>query len=121
MGKDPRTARFRQDLDMQPGEAPFMGKIVISQAKGFSCAIDKGGTGEIYPHSILGLVFRQYFIYGNSDQFSGFVLKPEFHWCNFSICVSTGNHLHRNINTQNTFQGVHPFPNEIMTSVTVLS
>ena len=106
---------------MQPGEPPFMGKIVVSQAEGFPGAADKGGAGEIYPHSIFGLILGQHFIDGNRNDFSGFIAKSKPYWCNFPICVSTGNHLYRNINTHNTFQGVHPFPNKIMTSVTVLS
>ncbi len=60
--------------------------------------------------AIIALIFRQHFIDRDCDEFSGFVTKPESHRRDLSICVGTGNHLHRDINAQYAFHLLRSFP-----------
>lgn len=86
-----------------------MGKIAIPERKCFPVSQYGCGTGIIDTHTVAALVFGQYFVDNDRDKFAGFVPEPEFHWCDFSICIGTGNHLHRNVNAQYAFHLYTPF------------
>lgn len=99
-------------LNIQAGQAPFVGKIAVPELECFLYAADPGGTGEIHSHFVPALILGQYFIYNYAYKFSGLITKPESQRCDFSVCVGTGNHLYRHVNAQNAFQGKSPFPKE---------
>ncbi len=89
---------------MQTGKMPLMGEIVVPKRKYFSAAMNRGGTGEIHSYPVPVLVFGQYLVYRNRNDFPGFVTEPESHGRNFSVCIGAGNHLHRNVYAQYAFQ-----------------
>ena len=76
-----------------------MGKIIIAELKGFEGTVNLSGAGKMCAHSIPVLIFRQNVVYGYCDDFSVFVTEAESYGGDFSVCVSAGDHLYRNINT----------------------
>ena len=93
------------------GNMPFMRKVTVPERKCFFGPANRSGTGIVYPHPISVLILGQDFIYCNCNKFSGFITKPKSHRRNLSICIRTGNHLHRNIDAKYAFQSKHPFTN----------
>lgn len=96
-------------LNFQMGQMPFMRKITIPECKYFSSSINRSRTGIIHSHPISVLILRQHFIYCNRNELSVFITEPKSHRRNFSVCIGTGNHLHRNIDAQYAFQNIYPF------------
>ena len=89
-----------------------MGKIAVPEVECLLYTADFGGTGEIHPHFVPILILGQYSIYNDTYKFSGFITEPEPQRCDSSVCVGTGNHLYRHVNTQNAFQSKSPFLEE---------
>lgn len=87
-----------------------MGIIIIPKRKCFPAPVYDRGAGEIRAYPVAALFLRQYFIYGDCDEFPRFVSEPEAHRRNFAIRVSTGNHLYWDIDAQYAFHRLHPFP-----------
>ncbi len=44
------------DLNMQAGQPPFMGKIVVPEAEGLPGTVNKGCTGEIHAYPVTALI-----------------------------------------------------------------
>ena len=100
-GGFPQAARRKENgsvvSGLQVGQAPFMGEIIVPETEGLPGSVNDGHAGEIYTYLVPVLICGQHFIYGNGDQFPGFVAEPESHWCNLTVCVGAGNHLYRHV------------------------
>ena len=94
---------------MNAGQAPFVGEVAVSETEYLLRPADAGGTGEVYAHSVPVLILRQYLIYSNTHKLSGFITEPEPHRCDPSVRIGAGDHLHRYVNAQNTFQNKSSF------------
>ena len=87
---------------------PVMGKITVPECECFPDAINYSLTWEGHSHAALLLVFRQNPIYRNRNQLPRFIPEPEPDRGNPPICVSAGNHLHRNIDMKHAFHRQSP-------------
>lgn len=82
---------------------PFMGIIIITQTECPLHAIKRCRTDKVCPKWTLVLVCWNNLVYIDRDKLSIPVTETEPYWCYFSICISTRNHLHRSIYTQDCF------------------
>lgn len=82
---------------------PLVGVIVIAQAECPLCAVKGCRTDKVCPKQSPFLVCWKNPVNMNRDELPIPVTETEPHRGDFSICISTWNHLHRGIDTQDCF------------------
>lgn len=85
-----------------------MGIVIVSEIKGFLCAVDRGNASKIGAYPVFVLIFGEYLFYFDGDDLTVFIPESEAYGRDLAVGVSTGNHLDGYINANNTFHKDRP-------------
>ncbi len=80
-----------------------MRKVVVPELKFLLNPANDGRTGKVRPNTAGSLLVADHIFYGNRNQFPIIIFKTEAQWCDLPVGVGTGDHLYRNVNTQDAF------------------